>query len=347
MSTESKKKKTLKDMAAGLGVSTATVSNAFSRPDQLSYKLRSKILEYCAQQGYSGPNAAARSLRTGKTGIVGIMLSNYLTYSFTDAVANRFLQGVSEVFEKSDSSLLIIPSRSDSLNLHGYESFVDGYIVYGPPHAEALLRLKAQNKFVLLADFSDPDFVSVNIDNFEAAKSCAAHALKHEPETVGIIGLRILNLDRVSNIENHALKDESVLTIKRLRGFEAAIEEAGKVIEQRRIFHIPDNTHEFAYQAATNLLTRHPRPKLILCMSDRIAIATNQAARHLGIRVPEDLLITGFDDIPEAAAQHPSITTIHQPSLEKGRLIAEMFQGKRPVMDISLTTQLVVRESCP
>ncbi len=342
-----KKRKTLKDIADGLGVSTATVSNAFNRPDQLSYELRSKILEYCHQQGYSGPNAAARSLRTGKTGIVGIMLSNYLTYSFSDPVANRFLQGISEVLEQSDSSLLIIPSRSDSMNLHGYEAFVDGYIIYGPPHKESLTRLKSQNKFVVLADFIDADFVSVNIDNFQAAKACAEHALQHKSQTIGVIGLRMLNVDRTTKIEGHKLKEETVLTVQRLRGFEAAANAAGKELDPKNIYHISDNTHELAYQAANNLLTRHPRPDLILCMSDRIAIATIQAARHLGISVPDELMITGFDDIPESATQHPSITTIHQPSLEKGRLVAQMFDGSREAVDTTLSTQLVIRESCP
>ncbi|MEO1204134.1 MAG: LacI family DNA-binding transcriptional regulator, partial [Pseudomonadota bacterium] len=96
-----KQRLTLRDMASRLGVSTATISNAFNRPDQLSRQLRERILDECHTAGYLGPNAAARSLRTGRTGIIGVMLSNYLSYSFSDPVAQQFLQGLSEVFEES------------------------------------------------------------------------------------------------------------------------------------------------------------------------------------------------------------------------------------------------------
>ena len=88
---------TLKDVAGHLGVSTATISNAFNRPDQLSQKLRERILSECKTLGYPGPNAAARSLRTGRTGIIGVTLSNYLSYSFSDPVANQFLQGCKQL----------------------------------------------------------------------------------------------------------------------------------------------------------------------------------------------------------------------------------------------------------
>lgn len=335
-------------MATRLGVSTATISNAFNRPDQLSRQLRERILTECQTCGYLGPNAAARSLRTGRTGIIGVMLSNYLSYSFSDPVANQFLQGVSEVFEESEYSLLVMPSRDHVKQAQGYESFVDGFIVYGPPQRQSLDHLMRLQKSIIAVDFEVDGLTSVNIDNYTAARQCAEHALSSAAGPPVILGLRLLEANRICRIQDNELFDaESIITIPRLRGFLDAAEAHGIDIPTRRIFHIPDNTHTLGYQAASAALSLSPRPRLLLCMSDRVALAAMQAARHMGLGVPEDVQITGFDDIPEAGTHHPSLTTVHQQSVDKGRIAAEIYQGKRLERSVVLPTELIVRESCP
>ena len=94
-------------------------------------------------------------------------------------------------------------------------------------------------------------------------------------------------------------------------------------------------------------MTCAPRPTLLLCMSDRIALSAMQAARHLDLRVPEDVRVTGFDDIPEANTQHPTLTTVKQQSYEKGKISVEMLIKNRRNENLVLDTELVVRESCP
>lgn len=341
-------KPTLKQMAEKIGVSTATVSNAFNRPSQLSSELRERILKECMVSGYAGPNAAARSLRTGRTGIVGVMLSNYLAYSFSDPVAQQFLQGVAEVFEESEYSLLVMPSRDRLKKVHGYEAFVDGFIVYGPPQQLTLEQLKQQQKSVITVDFEIEGCTSVRIDDYAGAKTCAEHGLQAADGPVAILGLRLLAANRVCTIQADELfAEERIITVHRLNGFLDAAKDAGVDIPTTRIFHVPDNTHAYGYQAAEQALRRSPRPRLLLCMSDRIALAALQAARHLGIRVPEDLRITGFDDIPEAETHHPSLTTVHQQSTDKGRIAAQIFQGERLDKSVVLPTELIIRESCP
>lgn len=341
-------KPTLKQMAGKLGVSTATVSNAFNRPSQLSRDLRERILNECIASGYAGPNAAARSLRTGRTGIVGVMLSNYLAYSFSDPVAQQFLQGLAEVFEESEYSLLVMPSRDRLKQVHGYESFVDGFIVYGPPQQATLEQMKTQQKSVITVDFDIEGCTSVNIDNYAGAKACAQHALSGVAGPIAILGLRLSAANRVRAIRMDELFDEErIITIHRLNGFLDAAKEAGISVPETRVFHVPDNTHAYGYEAAKQALTRSPRPSLLLCMSDRIALAAIQAARHLNLRVPADIKITGFDDIPEAETHHPSLTTVHQQSTDKGRIAAEIFQGKRVDESIVLPTELIIRDSCP
>ena len=342
------KQLTLKYMAQRLNVSTATISNAFNRPNQLSAKLREKILTECRKVGYAGPHAAARSLRTGRTGIIGVMLSNYLSYSFSDPVAHQFLQGLAEVFEQREYNLLIMPSRDHVAQAQGIESFVDGFIIYGPPEPQKLKRLMIQPKSVIAVDFELEGCVSVNIDNYESAKSCARHALQGDVGPVALLGLRIIDSNRVCRVSENELFDEhSTITVQRLHGYIDAAREAGRDIPAERIWHIPDNTHELAYQAAREALMCAPLPKVLLCMSDRIGLAAIRAARHLNLNVPDDVRITGFDDIPEAGSQHPSLTTVHQQSIDKGRIAAEIFVGEREEKSVVLPTTIMIRESCP
>ncbi len=339
---------TLKDMARRLNVSTATISNAFNRPSQLSAELRARILEECRAAGYPGPNAAARSLRTGRTGIIGVMLSNYLSYSFSDAVAHQFLQGLAEIFEEREYNLLIMPSRDHVSQPQGIESFVDGFIVYGPPEPQKLERLKIQPKSMITVDFEIEGCVSVNIDNYGSAKACAAHALSSDTGTAAILGLRIIDANRVCRISNSELFDAgTTITVERLNGFLDAASNVGVSIPEERIWHIPDNTHDLAYQAAREALMCAPLPEVLLCMSDRIGLAAIRAAAHLNLNVPDDVRITGFDDIPEAATQHPSLTTVHQQSIDKGRIAAEIFVGEREEKSVILPTRVMIRESCP
>lgn len=339
----------LKDVAKILGVSTATVSNAFNRPSQLSRKLREHILSQCQEIGYPGPNAAARSLRTGKTGIIGVMLSNYLSYSFSDAVAHQFLQGLAEIFEERQYNLLVVPSRDHVEMTSGYESFVDGFIVYGPPQPQKLAQLVNQHKSIITVDFEIDGYVSVNVDNFKGAQTCAEHALKDlsPAKEIAVLGLRINDRNRVCRVDDGGLFDEATITIQRLRGYQAAAKQHGRSIAAKKVWHVPDNTHKLGYQAAKEALSERPLPGVLLCMSDRIALGALQAARHLGLRVPEDVRITGFDDIPESHTQHPTLTTVHQQSKDKGRIAAEIFLGMREEKSLVLPTELVVRESCP
>jgi len=339
---------TLKDMARRLNVSTATVSNAFNRPNQLSGELRERILSECRRAGYLGPNAAARSLRTGRTGIIGVMLSNYLSYSFSDPVAHQFLQGLAEVFEQRQYNLLIMPSRDHVAQAQGVEAFVDGFLIYGPPEPRKLERLMIQHKSIITVDFELEGSPSVNIDNYQSARECAEHALKANADSAAILGLRIIDANRVCRISNSQLFDaRTTISVQRLNGYLDAARAAGVDIQKERIWHIPDNTHELGYQASREALMSAPLPRVLLCMSDRIGLAAIRAAHHLNLKVPEDVRITGFDDIPEAASQEPSLTTVHQQSIDKGRIAAQMFVGERPEENIVLPTRIMIRKSCP
>ncbi len=345
-------KLTLKKVAERLKVSTATISNAFNRPDQLSSDLRERILSECEAIGYFGPNAAARSLRTGRTGIVGIVLYDRLSYSVSDPVASQFLKGMAEVLDAQEYNMLLLSSNptGQDAQIRMQAFMVDGFIVYGyNPKQQANAPWLSPNKNVVAVDSkSISDCPSVNVDNYEGAKKIALHALQYRPQRVAILGLSLLDTNHVCRIQADELYDEAAsISVQRLHGYFDALLEHDYKIGPEDIWNIPVNTHRAAYQAAREALMMINRPQLLLCMSDRIAIAAVQVALQLGLRVPEDLKVVGFDGIPEAANIHPSITTIHQQNEEKGKIAAELFLGLRQDKDVVLTTELMVRESCP
>ena len=350
MSDKTTRRLTLKDVAARLNVSTATISNAFNRPNQLSTELRNSILQECEDIGYFGPNAAARSLRTGRTGIVGIVLSDKLSFSVSDAVASQLLRGIAEVLDDAEYNMLLLSSHEQDIQNRMQASMVDGFIVYGHrPQQYANAPWSISSKQTIAVDSFIEGCASVNVENFQGAKDIANHALRHKPKAVAILGLTLINSDRVCRIydEEELFNNAAVISEQRLKGYFSALEENDYQIPSENIWNIPTNTHKLAYQAAREALQMQNRPTLLLCMSDLIAIAAVQVALQMGLRVPEDLHVVGFDGIPESANLHPSITTVHQQNVEKGRIAAELFLGLREAKAEVLKTELIIRESCP
>lgn len=343
----SNKPRNLKEVAKLLGVSTATVSNAFNRPDQLSEKLRERILKESAELGYFGPNLAARSLRKGQSDVIAVVLADTLSYSFSDPVASQFLQGVSEVLVDNNKQLLLLSSRLAATEQSTAESLPDGFIFYGAPMGDAFTRIHRTGKPVIAVDFEEPHCCSVNIDNKTSAYTAASHTIQSAEDRVAVISLRIVASDRVCRLSDEDLQGQSneIITTQRLEGYLQASKEAGTTIPAHMIWHTPMNTPEVAEKAAHEALTSTPRPNVILCMSDVIALAVIRVAKSLNISIPEEVRIVGFDDIPEASRSLPGLTTINQESIEKGRIAASAIIGGDISKPRTLPTELVIRGS--
>src|SRR5918911_319831 len=141
----SRRKATLASLAAELGVSRTTVSNAYNRPDQLSAPLRARVLEAARRLGYPGPDPVARSLRTRKAGAVGLLLTEALSYAFRDPVATGFLEGLALACERAGQGLLLIPVSPEHADVAAvHRAGVDGFVVYSvredDPHFLAVLE---------------------------------------------------------------------------------------------------------------------------------------------------------------------------------------------------------------
>ena len=125
---------TLKDLAARLGVSAMTVSNAFNRPDQLSSELRSRILQTANELGYYAPAASGRMLRTGKTNALGLCCPDPISHLFADPNAAEFMKGIAEVCQEHQVALTILPGFGDAGQSSALDTVaVDGIILYAAP----------------------------------------------------------------------------------------------------------------------------------------------------------------------------------------------------------------------
>jgi DNA-binding LacI/PurR family transcriptional regulator len=134
---------TLQTVADAVGVSRSTVSNAYSRPDQLSIELRERILEAARRLGYAGPDAAARTLRRGKARAIGVVFTSTLSYAFTDPYAVQYLRGVAEAAERTGTGMLLVPvSLNDEADAIAAinDAVVDGFSLYCLPDWHPALK---------------------------------------------------------------------------------------------------------------------------------------------------------------------------------------------------------------
>lgn len=340
---------TLRSVATYLGVSTATVSNAFNRPDQLSPARREEILAAARALGYDGPSSRGRTLRTGRTGIIGVMLSDGLGYSLDDSVASGFLAGIAEVLDASGHHLLLLTDaartdrRSPSLN-----GVADGYLIYGSiPEEGTLALLRHQHQPLVTVDMRLPGLSSVRIDHRAAALTIARHALAGGARRPAIVALR-MTLDAPGGrmARQAHWSQPNAVAIERLAGFDQALREAGHDPDQVPLWNVDGNTFEAAAPVIETLLEAHA-PDLLLCMSDRLALTALSLAEQRGVQVPGELRLTGFDGIAEGQRRRPMLTTIHQDSHAKGVTAARMVTGACHECDVVHRVWLVHGDTCP
>jgi DNA-binding LacI/PurR family transcriptional regulator len=190
------------------------------------------------------------------------------------------------------------------------------------------------------------DAPSVEIEERAGARQAATHLLLLGHRRIGVIALET-RPDGYEGRLDDARRAGAVygITIERLAGYEDALRDGGLdpptlVVEEQRGY-----VRAGGAAAARRLLATDPGPSAILAMSDEFALGAIEAAQGLGLRVPEDLSVVGFDDAPLAARSNPPLTTVHQPLVEKGRIAAELLFGRREAGRIVLPTRLVIRGS--
>jgi len=340
---------TLKTIAERVGVSRMTVSNAFARPDQLSDELREKVLAVAAELGYVGPDPAARALARGSTGAVGVLLTDSLGVAFTDVAATAFLACVADALADNGlAATLLMPPRTESV-VPARDVAMDGAIVYAcRPTSEDVAWLRRRRLPVVIVDQTPvAGSMHVNVDDRAGARAAAQHLLDLGHRAIGVLTLGVEGDDPVDPFGYNA----SYPGVQRLAGWTDALSAAGVQPDVALAAFRPDQA---AYDATRRLLQRSDRPTALLCFSDAFAANALRAATDLGLRVPEDVSVVGFDDSAVAVEVQPRLTTVRQDLRRKAaaavealtlQLVARKKGTDAPAVHATVPTRLVVRES--
>lgn len=344
---------TIADVARALGIAPATVSNAYNRPDQLSPALRERVFATAAALGYQ-PNPAARGLRRGRSGAIGVLSSYRLSYAFSDPAYVQFLRGVVGVAETEGLSLTLLPGTPRAVRDPESVSaaVVDGFLLYSMADDDPLVQAVLERRLPLVSVDAPvlPQASCIAIDDANAAAQAAAHLLERGVRQPGILALP-LGIDAAVGTADLARQRSASYHIvrARLEGYAAACATAGVPWTDVHVEVCAENSVAEGATALARLLDARPECSGVLAMSDQLALGALAAMQERGLRVPDDLALVGFDDIPEASLARPPLTTMHQPHEAKGRRATELLiaamRGDDMIVRERLAATLIVRGS--
>jgi DNA-binding LacI/PurR family transcriptional regulator len=360
MAVANPRRLTLHDVAAELGVSAKTVSNAYRRPDQLSGGLRARVLATAARLGYAGPDPVASGLRRGRVGAIGVAYANRLSYAFEDQATVELVAGITAVAERARAGLVLLSGSTSRESRIGAltGAVIDGLIVDSLAADDPLLPVAIARRLPLavidqpdadrLAALGAPDSPWVGIDDRAAAAAVAGHVLELGHRRLAVVCFGLHRRPRRGLVDERAQAAATyAVTRRRLNGYRDAVRRAGLHWSQVPVVQGTDSTIAEGERGAATVLAATPRPTALLCLSDRLAEGAVRAAAGLGLRVPKDVSVAGFDDAPLAAGL--GLTTVRQPHRRKGQLATSALLsllGGGPAAPVqTLPTELVVRRS--
>jgi alanine racemase len=331
---------TIHDVAGKAGVSTAAVSHAFNDPERLRATTVERILVAARELGYA-PNPHARALHSRRVGVLGVLFPQPIATVFANPFFSSFLEGVGSVTDELGIGLLTVTPLRGSLEHAIASAPVDGFVIIGldERHGEVAPLRKRGVPFVIV-DGDSQTASSVNVDDESGAYAAADLLLERGHRDVLVLTFE--------TPQEHLDNPRYGVGGRRLRGYRRAFAERSLRLPNDWLIPTPV-TLQGGDEAFSAAWARGDRPTGVLAVSDIIAMGALRAARRLGVRIPDDLEVIGFDDIPIAAASQPALSTVHQPIPEKGRvairlLIRELDEGG-PRERIVLPTELVLRQS--
>ncbi len=332
---------TISDVAKAAGVSTSTASVVFSGKVNVAEATRERVLAAASELGYTGPDPRAASLRRGRSGIVGVVLAGHLRHAFLDPVTTAIMDGLTDALADVSTGILLL--RDDPFGGEAppiAEAPMDAVVLIGCSdrirEAVEIVRRRGMPAVVIEGD-GDDDLTEISLDNREASAMLARHLADLGHTRVASVALPLGPQRLRGLITPDRLDDATVgVTLDRLAGFRdvypdaPVISTAGSLIDEGL--------------AAGRTLLGDPetRPTAIVAQSDLLAVGVIRAAEEIGLRVPEDLSVVGFDGIAVDGLGSHELTTVVQPALEKGRAageqIARMLAGE-PGESVHFTVQ--------
>ncbi len=328
---------TLQDVARRAGVSTATVSKVLSNTPYFTEETRQRVMKAVEELGYR-PNLAARALSSGKTHIIAVVFPYIYEAIFTDPLVLSILQGVeAECSQRGYNLLLSTPHLTEAGPDENYHQLMQsGYIegvlaIDNVPLASTIEVARQRGIPGVVLGYQQAEYY-VRSDDYSGGQQLMAHVLELGHRHIGII----------------SVPDELHFSIgQRLKGMSHAARSAGVDFDS-----LPRAQGDFSLASgaacAERLLTTFPHLTALICLNDRMAMGAIQQARVMGRRLPDDLTIVGYDNIPTAELFTPALTTIDQQAPVLGRVAAQMLfevlEKKNPP-PIHMPVRLVVRQS--
>jgi DNA-binding LacI/PurR family transcriptional regulator len=334
----------LKDVAARAGVSVRTVSNVVSNAAPVAAATREKVLRAIEELQYR-PNLAARNLRQGRTGIIGLAIPEFhspyfgeLTGLLVDAAQER---GWTVLIDQTAGR----PERERGLMRGVAGHAVDGMIIspwsVGPAemNVQAGAAAASSAPLVVLGEFDSGERCDhVVIDNVAAAREATGHLVALGRRRIAAVGA-----------QPHLHNGTAEL---RLRGYRQALTAAGLPDDPRQVATVASLHRAEGLRAAVELLDAQDRPDAVFCFSDELALGVVRAAHERGLRVPQDLAVAGFDDIEDGRYAVPALTTVSPDKAEIATLavqcLADRIYGRLdhlPARRLTARHRLLVRES--
>ena len=329
---------TITDVARRAGVSVTTVSHVINGTRFVSDELRLRVTAAMEELRYR-PNYMARSLRSGETKIIGLVVPDN---------SNPFFAEISRVIEdvgfENGYSVILCNSDGDLNKEQAYINLliskqVDGVIFIASGSKQDLLEELITNKIqVIVADRKIPQSMAdvVLVNNEQGGYIASGHLVALGHERIGCI----------------SGPSDLTPSADRVKGYERALSEANIPIQDELIV-AGDLRYQGGEKAMQRLLELNTPPTAVFASNDMMAIGAMRAIHNAGLRIPEDVSLVGFDDIPLAAALFPALTTVSQPMTELAQLTAKRLidriqnseENFNPQQYI-LETELIVRDSC-
>lgn len=341
---------TLADVAAEAGVSVSTASLAFSGAGPIASTTRDKVLAAASRLGYAGPNPLGQQLRSGRSGIVGVVVGDRLRRSFRDPVSTQMLDGLAQALSEQSLGLLLVPSEAGEVPPLVQHAAMDAAVVVlaNGPDDDVVLALTRRGIPVVSIEGEIGDdparpgaaTANIGIDDRGGTALLVGELLRLGHRRFGVVSLPFGHDRRLGQPDTgDDARGGYAHTRRRLAG----IADAGVVPEV--VIETPASLVEHGRSAGRQILSRPDPPTAVVALSDLLASGVVLAARELGLRVPEDVSVAGFDGIDLPWLTPDVLTTVRQPLADKGRLAGEAaveLAADRPVHDVVLPVELQV-----
>ncbi len=332
-------KTTIADIAREAGVSAMTVSRFLSGKGPVAKETARRIQEVIDRFGYQ-PNYLARSLSSKKSMVIGVTIPR-IEHALLDNYLAQALSGITDAALSHDYRVMLFPFNpnegdpNEFVNLFR-SKMIDGLVMVKTLHGDERIRLLARHQlpFVLVNHkYYAPNVHFIDVNNEQGMRLVVEYLLKKGHRKIAFVS---------GDLRETNARD-------RLNGFRKVMEQNGLEVRDDWIVYGQFN-RQIAYEKSAYLFSDSEHPDAVVCSDDYMAIGVIQRIKEAGLRVPEDVAVTGFDDIEIAAYTRPALTTVRQPIEKIGRLAGETLlrllkkSNKTPTRRL-LKVELVVRES--